>query len=68
MWGGLRAKWEELDYVKGLGGLKELWEKSASLGGSLGGVMNLLAGLVAYCFQPKKPSITPLAEHQISFA
>ncbi len=31
-------------------------------------VINLLAGLVAYCFQPKKFSITPLAEHQISFA
>ncbi len=31
-------------------------------------VINLLAGLVAYCFQSQKPSITPLAEHQISFA
>ncbi len=31
-------------------------------------VINLPAGSVACCFQPKKPSITPLAEHQISFA
>ncbi len=31
-------------------------------------VINLLARLAAYCVQPKKPSITPLAEHQISFA
>ena len=29
---------------------------------------NLLAGLAAYCFQPKKPSITPLPSRQISFS